>query len=181
MLAFGPCFEGPTVRLEDGLVVFLALATGGVLLAGLAQAFEGRRRPPRPRARPRPDAHPGGAAPALPTPPTEARPASDPSADEAPVGAPSDHVPRPGATGQDVHATGVSESGAPVGEAPALAAPAGAKAGTVETREVLAGGRDAPALRPGADEVPDTPVHHVTRHKQTKRPQTCRRLRNRAK
>src|SRR5688572_5153547 len=71
MLGFGPCLGGPTVRLEDGLVVFLAIATGGVLLAGLAQALESRRRPPRPRARPRPGAHPGGAASPLPVPPTE--------------------------------------------------------------------------------------------------------------
>jgi len=39
------------VRIEDGLVVFLALATGGVLLAGLARALDARPRAPHQRRR----------------------------------------------------------------------------------------------------------------------------------
>jgi len=131
--------------------VFLAIATGGVLLAGLAQALEGRRRPPQSRLQPRPDARPGGAASLLPAPPTEVLPAAAPSGDEAPVsgeGAP------PDVTQRDPQETGGSAPDAPVGSAQVLAAAVGTLPGTEEIPEALAGDRDAIALRRGAAKAP---------------------------
>jgi hypothetical protein len=139
------------MRIEDGLVVFLALAIGGVLLAGLAQALDGRRHLPRSRPRPRPDARPGGAVLPVPAPATEVRPGAVPSGDEAPVsgeGAP------PDAARRDRQETGGSASGAPVGSAPELAAPVGSPAGPEEAREALADDRDPMGLRRGGDEMP---------------------------
>jgi hypothetical protein len=139
------------VRLEDGLVVFLAIATGGVLLAGLAQALEGRRRPPQSRLRPRPDARPGGAASLLPAPPTEVLPAAAPSGDEAPV---SGEGARPDVAQRDPQDAGGSAPDAPVGSAHVLAAAVGTPPGTEEIPEALAGDRDAIGLRRGAAEAP---------------------------
>ena len=139
------------MRIEDGLVVFLALATGGVLLAGLAQALDGRRNLPRSRPRPRPDGRPGGAASPLPAPPTEVLPAAVPSGDEAPVsgeGAGREVARR------DPRETGGSASAVPVGSAPELPAPVGSPAGTEEPGEAVAGDRDAMAPRRGGDETP---------------------------